>query len=186
MVRTERVEHRAVAARDGREGGLVHGREVVVLRERVDRELPVDRRSPAPSRPAATTARCPRSPVRRQGVPGSAGMSSVASGSSDDPQEACAFGRRQFGQSRCCPSIFRETPPCPARRPGCRRGRSSTRGTDKRADARHRILRRSATAGAGRRCRTPSPTRRHVRVSRIDRPITVFVQYEPGFGSSET
>ena len=25
-----------------------------------------------------------------------------------------------------------------------------------------------------------------VRVSRIDRPITVFVQYEPGFGSSDT
>jgi hypothetical protein len=43
VVRAEGVEHRAIAARNGRKGGLVNRREVVVLGERVDGELPVDR-----------------------------------------------------------------------------------------------------------------------------------------------
>ena len=100
VMRAERVEHRAVAARDGRERGLVHGREMVVLREGVDRELPVDRRSPAPSRPAATNVRCPTSRARRPAVPGSAGMSSVASGSSATqrkPAHSAAGSSVNFG-----------------------------------------------------------------------------------------
>ena len=43
VVGAERIEHRAVAVRDCRERVLVHRREVVVLGERVDGELPVDR-----------------------------------------------------------------------------------------------------------------------------------------------
>ena len=73
MVGAERVEHRAVAAGDRRERRLVHRREVVVLGERVDRQLPVDRTSPAPSRPAATTGRCPTSRVLRPAAPGMRG-----------------------------------------------------------------------------------------------------------------
>ena len=67
VVRSERVENRAVAAGEGGEGLPVHGGEMVVLREGVDRELPIDRDGRAPSRPAATTARCPRNRARRPG-----------------------------------------------------------------------------------------------------------------------
>jgi len=59
VVGAERIEHRAVAVRDCRERVLVHRREVVVLGERVDGELPVDRavehllaqRRPSPDAP---------------------------------------------------------------------------------------------------------------------------------------
>jgi hypothetical protein len=43
VMRPVRVEHRAVAARDPGEGPLMDGGEMVVLREGIDRQLPVDR-----------------------------------------------------------------------------------------------------------------------------------------------
>jgi hypothetical protein len=93
VVRAERIEHRAVAARDGRERVLVHRREMVVLGERVDREFPVDRAVQhllAQRRPSADAPRVQfvdERPEERRDVQRRVAVQR-------NPQEAGTFGSR--------------------------------------------------------------------------------------------
>jgi hypothetical protein len=101
----ERIEHRAVASGDRRERGLVHRREVIVLGERIDRQLPVDRtiehlfakRCPAPDAPRVQLVG-QRAQVRRD--------IERAITVERNPQEACAFGGRQLCQSSLARTSF--------------------------------------------------------------------------------
>jgi hypothetical protein len=99
------IEHRAVAARDGRERVLVHRREVVILGERVDGEFPVDRavqhlftqRRPSSDTPGFQFVG--ERPEERRDVEGSAVVQR-------NPQEAGTFGGRHLRQFRRAGTCF--------------------------------------------------------------------------------
>ncbi len=100
VVGAEGVEHRAVTAGDRRERRLVHRREVVVLGERVDRQLPVDRAVEHLLTQRRPPADAPRVEFFGQ-RPEKGGDVQRRVLIERNPQETRTFGRRQFGQPRC-------------------------------------------------------------------------------------
>ena len=126
---------------------------MVVLGERIDGELPIDRavehlltqRRPAPN---------PHDSSSSLSGPRNAGISRVVSRSSEihrKPAHSAAGNSVSFA----APERVSGKPSLPVSRRGCRPGRKSTSDTDMRADGRLRSRRRCVTGGAGRRVKRP-------------------------------